>query len=213
MTSKNQLTTFYIIRHGETEFNIQGIMQGNTSDSPLTKQGENQASQVAKELSQINFDKVFSSDLLRAKRTAEIITLERKLAVKATQALREQSYGKYEGGKIKAFEDELKELLIKYEGLADSKKMHFRLQEGMETDAEVVSRFITFLREIAVAYPGKNILIVSHGDAIKYFLVHTGFATYKELQGRSIDNCSYVKVQSDGVDFFIKETKGINKKS
>src|SRR3989344_8304676 len=143
------MTTFYIIRHGESEFNIQRIMQGYSIDSPLTKQGKDQAGQVAEELSHLHFDKVFSSDLLRAKRTAEIITLERKLAIKTTQALREQCYGKYEGRKIKEFQDELKEILKNYERLNDEEKMHFRLQEGIETDAEVVSRFITFLREIA----------------------------------------------------------------
>ena len=55
------MTTFYIIRHGESEFNIQRIMQGYSIDSPLTKQGKDQAGQVAKELSHLHFAKVFLS--------------------------------------------------------------------------------------------------------------------------------------------------------
>lgn len=206
------MTTFYIVRHGETEFNVKGIMQGNVVDSSLTKKGEAQARKIAKELSHIHFDHAFSSDLLRAKRTAQIITLEKKLAVKTTQALREQSYGRYEGKPIETFERELKELFEMHEKLSDDKKMHFRFEKGMETDAQTVSRFLTFIREIAVAYRGGKILIVSHGDAIKYFLIHIGFGTYEELSGDAIENCSYVKVQSDGVDFFVKETRGIHKK-
>jgi len=209
----NILTTFYIIRHGETEYNVSGIMQGNSIDSPLTPRGREQAQDLAQLLSQIHFEHIFSSDLLRAKRTADIIALERKLAVKTTQVLREQSYGRYEGKPSKLFGEELKELLKTYESLADEEKMHFRIQEDMETDAQVASRFITFLREIAIAYRGKTIAIVSHSDAIRYFLIHIGFATYEELPDGSIENCSYVKVQSDGVDFFVIEARGVRKKS
>lgn len=60
-------------------------------------------------------------------------------------------------------------------------------------------------------YPGKTVLIVSHGDAIRNFLVHTGCTTYDQLPDGSIRNCGYAVVQSDGVDFFIKELSGINK--
>lgn len=206
------MTTFYIVRHGQTEYNINNIMQGFTVDSPLTKKGQEQAERIGKELSHVHFDEVFSSDLTRAKRTAEIITLERKLAVKTTEALREQCYGKYEGQPYEVIQSELKALLDEYERLNDGKKWHFQLEEGMETDAESLSRFITFIREISVAYPEKTILIVSHGDVIRYFLIHIGYATYSQLGVESIGNCSYVKIQSDGVDFFVKDTKGIHKK-
>src|SRR3990167_6788870 len=123
MSNNTKLTTFYIVRHGETVFNKKGIMQGNIIDSPLTKIGENQAERVRKKLSKLHFDEIFSSDLFRAKRTAEIITLERKLAVKTTQALREQNYGRYEGKPYKVFHESLRKLLQKYERLDDRKKM------------------------------------------------------------------------------------------
>lgn len=210
MVNHTRLTTFYIVRHGETEFNAKEIMMGYTVDSALTKKGKEQARKIAGELSHIHFDAGFSSDLLRAKRTAEIITLERKLAVKTTQALREQSYGKYEGKTYAAFESELRKLLEKYEELSDKEKLHFRLEEGMETDAEAGTRFITFIREIAVAYLGKTVLVVSHGDVIKHFLIHIGYATYNQLREGTIENCSYLKIESDGIDFFIKETQGIH---
>lgn len=212
MNTDKNITTVYIVRHGETEFNAKEIMMGYTVDSALTKKGKEQARRTAEELSRIHFDAVFSSDLLRAKRTAEIITLERKLAIKTTQALREKCYGRYEGKTYEVFRSALRELLEKYEKLSDKEKLHFRLEEGMETDAEAGARFITFIREIAVAYPAQIILLVSHGDVIKYFLIHIGYATYSQLQEGSIENCSYIKIESDGVDFFVKETRGIHKK-
>src|SRR3989344_5835107 len=91
-----KLTTFYIVRHGQTEWNTKGLLQGH-GDSPLTYLGVKQAEQIRDELKSIHFDAIFSSDLLRAKRTAEIVALERKIAVKTTQALRERDFGHFEG--------------------------------------------------------------------------------------------------------------------
>lgn len=203
-------TILYIVRHGETEFNVGEIMMGYTTDSALTKKGKEQARKIGEELSHIHFDVVFSSDLLRAQRTAEIMSLERKLAIKTTQALREQSYGAYEGKTYGVFKSELRKLLEKYEKLSDREKLHFRFEGGMETDGEAGTRFITFLREIAVAYLGQTVLVVSHGDVMKHFLIHIGYATYDQLPEGAIENCSYIKMESDGIDFFVKETKRIN---
>lgn len=93
---KNNNTTIYIVRHGESEANAKGILQGQ-KDYPLTPKGEEQALIISNELKGINFDAIFSSDLLRAKRTAEIIAVERKLAVNTTKMLRERNYGRLEG--------------------------------------------------------------------------------------------------------------------
>lgn len=207
---KNEYTTLYIIRHGRTDWNVQGRIQGHT-DIPLNEEGEAQAKKLAEELKHIHFDEVFSSDLLRAKRTAELIVLEKKLAVKTTQALREQTYGIYEGRRGEDVDRELKRLFDDYKKLSVQELMTQREDPSMETHEEVVSRFITFLREIAVTYKGKNILIATHGAVMRYFLIHLGFGDYQSLPPRSIKNTAYVMVQSDGLDFFIKETSGVHK--
>ena len=87
--------TIYLVRHGETDWNVKNIIQGQI-DIPLNKKGENQALEIANELKDIHFDAIFSSDLSRAKRTAEIIATERKLAVVATKTLREMYFGKFQ---------------------------------------------------------------------------------------------------------------------
>src|SRR5574340_48950 len=88
--------TLYIVRHGQTEWNVKKLMQGHT-DIPLNKEGETQAREMAKKLRRIHFAAAYSSDLLRAKQTAELITLEKKIVVKTTKALRERFYGRLEG--------------------------------------------------------------------------------------------------------------------
>lgn len=200
-----KLTTIYIIRHGLSEANVEGVV--GTYDSPLTKEGEKQAKNTAQKLKNIHFDAVFSSDLIRAKRTAEVIALERKLAVKTSRLLRERHYGSLEGKK------ETKKVIKLLEKLEDQPSqeewLKYRLNEQSETSEEIIGRFITFLREVAIAYSGKALLVVSHGSIIRSLLVHLGFASHRELIPGTIRNAAYAKIETDGVDFFIKETHNI----
>ena len=62
----NKMTTFYIVRHGQTDWNVDRIVQGH-KDSELTASGRAQAKDVAEKFKEIQFDHVFSSDLLRAR--------------------------------------------------------------------------------------------------------------------------------------------------
>ncbi|OGG15155.1 hypothetical protein A2773_04670 [Candidatus Gottesmanbacteria bacterium RIFCSPHIGHO2_01_FULL_39_10] len=198
--------TFYIVRHGETVWNLEKRIQGH-GDSPLTAKGLKQIQKTAQKLKDVKFDAAFSSDLLRAKKTAEIILLERKLAVTTTEVLRERRFGKYEG----KFFQEMQHLYEKIDKLDQNERFQTPLHEDIESDEALIGRFLTFLRETAVAYNGKIILIGSHGGLMKTLLIHLGFGNYKNLYGRFIANGAYIKLTSDGVDFFIEETYGIKK--
>jgi len=100
----------YIVRHGETDWNVKELLQGH-ADIPLNKFGEEQAKQLAKKLTKVNFAIAFTSDLLRAKKTAEIIALEKKIVVRTTKTLRERYFGHFEGTKWR--EDKYYQQLIK----------------------------------------------------------------------------------------------------
>lgn len=201
----NKYCDIYFVRHGQTDWNVKSIIQGH-SDIPLNENGEAQAKKVAEKMTNVKFDAVFSSDLIRAKRTAEIIVLEKKLAVKTTEALRERFFGKFEGKDWHQYDREIITLLKKYRKTGyDNKKAI------METDSSMIARVITFLREIAVAYAGKTVLMVSHGGLMRALLIHLGYGTYETLPPGSIRNLAYAKLRSDGVDFFISETSGITK--
>jgi phosphoserine phosphatase len=202
--------TFYIVRHGETEWNVVHRLQGQ-ENSPLTKNGIKQAKDLAKIFSEIKFAEVFSSDLGRAHQTAEVIALEQQIAVKTTQLLRERRFGKFTGMKSDQFRNELKGLLEKREELTEEDQLDFRIDDDIETMAEVSSRAITFLRETAMAYPEKKVMVVTHGGVIRDLLVRLGFGTSKEISYDAISNLGYFVLESDGVDFFIKETHGIIK--
>lgn len=204
------MTTFYIVRHGQTEWNVQRRLQGHL-DSPLTEQGVKDAELCRMELANVEFDQAFSSDSLRAKRTAEIITLERELAVKTTELLRERNMGKYEGKVIDEVERELQEIIQRIERLSHAERLKAKWSEDQESDEDLIARFITFLREASVAYDDQTVLVVSHSGMLRALLIHLGYADYDTLPHGAIKNCGYLVLESDGVDFFIKETCRIEK--
>jgi broad specificity phosphatase PhoE len=205
MINKN-MTTFYIVRHGETDWNVNKIIQGQ-SDVPLNTNGEIQAKNIAKILNNIKFDIVFSSDLLRAKKTAEIIALEKKLVISVTKLLRERSFGKLEGKPSIHF----KQYFDKLKNLSHEKRLSHKLDNDIESDEEMVNRLLLFLRETAIASRGKNVLVVTHGGVLRVLLIHMGIFTYEEISNMRVENTARIKLDSDGIDFFLKDMHGIDK--
>ena len=199
----NNLTTFYLVRHGETESNVKKIIQGQ-SDSPLTKKGINEIKHIDKKLKGVKFDYAFSSDLLRAKRTAEIIALEHKLAIQTNKLLRERRFGNLEGKSNSELEWEKR-----FDNLTNEQKYTFKHSPDVESDQEIVNRFLTFIRETAIGFPGKTILVVTHGGIIRASLVKFGFGNYENLRPGAVKNGAFVKLKTDGTDFFVKEVSGV----
>lgn len=204
----NKITTIYLIRHGETEWNSIGRIQGQ-KDSVLSEKGLEQANDARENLKEVHFDAIFSSDLTRTQKTAEIINLDRKLAIETSKALRERTLGEHDGTLGTKYMEKIKHLLEEYKNLPEEKKWKYKFGKKYESDYEVVSRFITALREISVAYTGKTVLVVTHGGTIRILLTKLGYAKYGELTPGTFKNAGYVILDSDGVDFFIRKVHGI----
>ena len=197
--------TIYVVRHAQTDWNAFKRIQGHT-DIPLNKAGEEQAYRAKDLFNKIHFDAVFSSDLLRAKKTAEIITLERDLTVMTTVALRERNFGELEGAYIAEISNMEKVL----DTLSHEERFVHKMTPNMENDEELVGRFITFVREVSVAYAGKHVLMVSHGALLRMFLIHLGVGTYQSLGHGTIENTAYIKMLADGTDFAVQELYGVH---
>ncbi|HSW48304.1 MAG TPA: histidine phosphatase family protein [Candidatus Saccharimonadales bacterium] len=204
--TKNKYCTFYIVRHGQTDWNVENLIQGH-SDRELNELGRDQAEQLAKQFKNIKFDLIFSSDLWRAKQTAEIIALNHKLVVNSTKLMRERSFGKLEG----KHRNEFGLILETITKMSETETYKYRPYKDYETDEEVISRIVTFFREVAISSPGKTILVATHGGLMRTLLRHVGFVNYKELPFDAIENTAFIKLRSDGVNFVIDETKGIKK--
>ena len=89
------MTTFYIIRHGQSEANAKGILQGSQIDTPLTELGRSQAQVTLSKLETDNFDAIYASPLLRAAQTATIIGGSDK-TITFDPRLKEYDYGTWD---------------------------------------------------------------------------------------------------------------------
>lgn len=199
-----QLATFYIVRHGETDWNAEHRVQGQT-DVALNAMGEVQAREAGALLENIHFDAAYSSDLVRARRTAEMILLDRELEVRTSKLLREQNFGKFEGN----LWSETSHLFDERKKLSEEELLHHKVADE-ESHFEVSTRLFTFLREVSVISSGQTILIVSHGGIMRYLLVRLGVGSLKKP--KFFKNTSYIKLRSDGVEFFLDEVNGLEER-
>jgi len=90
------VTELLLVRHGETDWNAAGRLQGHT-DRPLSDYGREQARRLAEELVGEEFDAIYASDLARARETAEIVGAQLDLPVVLDPDLREKNWGTWEG--------------------------------------------------------------------------------------------------------------------
>ncbi|BCX05629.1 MAG: hypothetical protein KatS3mg053_3567 [Candidatus Roseilinea sp.] len=160
------MAQIWLIRHGQTDWNVQGRWQGQTPDAPpLNATGVAQAHALAETLAQqaeqSAFQAIYSSDLLRARQTAEIIALRLRLPVRLDSRLREVNLGAWEG---MLGED----VALRYVAELEERKrnpVYSRPPQG-ETVFELAARVGQVLDGIARAHPHGNVIVVSHGLAI-----------------------------------------------
>ena len=148
------MTTLLLARHGETDWNRELRIQGS-SDIELNELGRRQAQSLAQELTDVDLDAIYASDLSRARATAEAVAATHGLEVTLDSRLRERSFGSWEG-------------LTRDDLNAMPPGSH---HDG-ETDEEVRERMLAAVQEIAAAHPGEEVLIVSHGGALNTLWHH-----------------------------------------
>ncbi len=199
---------FYLFRHGESKSNVGHIMDGQIINGELTENGKNELKEIAENFKDIHFDAIFSSDLLRARQTAEILKAHRDLEVKALKMLREKHYGKYEGKSYQEYRTAVEKVypeLGKGFGIYwNEEKFYFRPDESVETYAEAGTRYIEQLREIALGYIGKRVLVVGHGSGLRSFIVKALGERYEITPAQGFRNGEHCVVLSDGVEFLFK---------
>ncbi|MFE5672154.1 histidine phosphatase family protein [Agromyces sp. NPDC056523] len=143
-----------LIRHGQTDWNLRGVMQGR-SDIPLNDTGRAQAEAAAALIDRVEWDLVVSSTLGRARETAAILARGLDLPVAgAYDDLVEQDFGAAEGTLVS-------EIDVRWPG---------RAFEGKEPDDAVGPRGVRALERIAAEHAGARVLAVAHGTLIRHVL-------------------------------------------
>lgn len=203
-------STLYIVRHSETERNVQEVLNGQ-QDSELTKNGIEQAKALCREFENIYFDAIYSSDLKRAKKTADIIKGTRPNELQTEPMLRERYYGKFEGQPKSIYKEELEKTLAAMNDFSDEARWKARPSTEVESRDKLIQRFTKAIKNIAKRHPNNKILVVTHGACISNFLIYLGIYKIGELPIGSFGNCGYVQLVCDGKKFEVLSVKGVKK--
>lgn len=150
-------TTIIVVRHGETVWNRELRMQGN-SDSPLSELGVRQARSVARRLSAMTFSALYSSDLGRAQRTAQSIGEVTGHAIMIDARLRERGFGVLEGLTRSELEARDAEDYARFRSCDPDYVI-----PGGESARATYERVIACFEEIAARHRGETVAVVSHG--------------------------------------------------
>jgi broad specificity phosphatase PhoE len=162
------MTEFWLIRHGQTDWNLTGRWQGQSPNAPpLNETGHAQALAILDLLPCADFAAIYSSDLLRARQTAELIAAPLNLTVVLDPRLREMNLGAWEG----MLSEDIKAQYPRELAEREQNPFDAHAPQG-ESPREVAERAITAMEEIAGKHPNKAVLIVSHGVALAVMICH-----------------------------------------
>jgi len=178
-SSVSPVTLIILARHGETDWNRDGIWQGH-GDPPLNALGRRQAAGLADRLADVEIDALYSSDLRRAYETAEIIGVAKGLAITADRDLREMDVGSWSG--------------------LTSEEIQERFPEAGHHDGESREAFdtraVAALGRIARAHEGGPVLVVTHGGVVRALDRHV-FGEPRSVLG----NCETAAFRFEGTVF------------
>ncbi len=176
-----------LIRHGETDWNKARRIQGHI-DIGLNIFGLQQAHSCSKHLANEDFDKVFSSPLSRAYKTAEIISSKKKYTVSLHDDLQEINMGKWQGLVWSEIRRIHADLYTEFERVGDFSKVY----KG-ESFQELQDRAVNFLNYL-VESPYENVLAVSHGGLIKVLVCYVLGLELSKRTRFNIDNLSITRL-------------------
>ena len=171
----------YFVRHGQTDWNKIGRIQGQT-DIELNKHGEEQALVIKEKLKDIKFDKVFSSPLKRAFKTAQLIC-DSKIAV--DNRLKERFNGELEG--------KLKNEITIFPDFNDPQETLY----GIESLNSFKNRIKDFIEEILNKYKDKNVLVVTHAGICIYAKCYfEGEPKDNDYESYKLKNCDVLSYKN-----------------
>lgn len=175
-----------LVRHGETEENAAGIVQGHLPGK-LTERGRRQAELLAARLAAESIDALYTSDLARAAHTAAaIVRAAPKLHLQTDAALRERALGVYEGRHGQHYYDDFQ--------ASGRPRWEFK-PAGGESIREVQARSDAFLKRVIPRHPGQSVLFCTHGGIITTLLATLVDASLEEMLVHRFRNTSLTVVE------------------
>ena len=189
------MTTILLARHGETDWNVERRFQGH-ADPPLNETGRAQARALAEELARDEVHAVYTSDLSRARETAEIVAARAGVPVVPLRELREIDVGEWQGLTWNEIEERYPDGARRWHASGHG-------WETGETYEELAERFVAALRRVAADNPGRRVVVVAHGGttrAVRAFLEGRSAAESRR-HSRPIGNCEVFQIRVEGETF------------
>lgn len=187
------MTQLILVRHGVSLWNEEGRIQGH-QDVPLSFEGYQQALAVAERLARIPFSAVYTSDLQRARLTAEEIARRKGLSPICLQDLRERFLGEWEGLSLQEVQEKYADLLALYR----SDPVRYNPPRA-ETFLDLQKRVSQAIEKIAEDHPQETVVVVCHGGPIRVFIawvLQMPLNLIRRLQ--IVKNCSITVVHYTG---------------
>jgi len=150
----------YLVRHGETASNVEGLWQGRQGNDTLNERGRTQSKAAAEALSDSGAGAIYASGLSRAVETAEIIGARLGLPVRVHAGLREYDFGALEGATTSEALAEWKALLTQWRTDPSAKP------SGGESAREFTLRVAAALQEIVDRHSAERVIVVAHGGSL-----------------------------------------------
>jgi broad specificity phosphatase PhoE len=158
-------TSLIIARHGETEYNRKGLLQGRGIDAPLNETGLIQAASISEFLTTVEAQHLASSSLRRAIQTAKPIGEMKNLELESDRNLDEMDFGNYEGVSYHEVKEELRELQEAWQGGDVGVPI-----PGGESPSEVFERANATVMRMINTFGGDRMILVLHGRLIRILL-------------------------------------------
>ena len=189
-------TELVLIRHGVTAWNRARRFQGQI-DVPLNEVGQSQAERTGRRLADWPLGAVYTSDLVRARQTAEPIAARRGLAMRVDARLRERHYGDFEGRTSDEIERDEADAWRRWR----ERDPDFALPGGGESLRVLHTRVASVLRELASRHPGETVVAVTHGGVLDIaYRLATGLPL-EAPRSHDLLNASLNRVAWDGGAF------------
>lgn len=179
----------YIMRHGKTDWNEKRKLQGKT-DIPLNETGRAMAREAQRACRGVHFDLCYSSPLIRARETAEIVLEGRELSILTDERLREMSFGIYEGVE-RALDVPGSPMHVLFQSPES-----YQAPEGAESLEDLYARTGDFLKEkIEPALKqGLDVLIVGHGAMNSSIICQIRKLPLNEFWSAGIEQCKLLRL-------------------
>ena len=190
------MRTIYLLRHGQTDFNLRGIVQGSGVDSSLNDLGRAQARQFFAAYGGVPFDKVYISGLRRTRESVQQF-LDLDIPHEVHTGLNEISWGVREGTRITLAEDaEYRHVLGEWaDGRTDARL------EGGESPEDVAARQRPFIEQLKARSEEQTVLICMHGRAMRVLLCQLLNYPLRCMEGFEHSNLCLYKLRLTGTMF------------